>query len=172
MAGRLWPFQHRWCHTAALRTIEPLTQALFRTTLNSLIFKSIRSVIIMEEGGWESTCQSAELCPEQATIWWDRGQQVSVKIYHLFTAGAGRWDSIWQPLMGMVWQSIRDRDAEQMLGEWFGNGSLCGTLEEDFITQTLLSYSFMHHPKNIEIKYKTEKFNWEIGTNETVVTSN
>lgn len=51
MAGWLWPFQHRWCHTATLRTIEPLTQALIQGHLNSLIFKSIRSVIIMEEGG-------------------------------------------------------------------------------------------------------------------------
>ncbi len=43
--------------------------------------------------------------------------------------------------MGTVWQSIRDRDAEQMLGEGFRNGALCGTLEEDFNTQTLLIYA-------------------------------
>lgn len=74
--------------------------------------------------------------------------------------------------MGTVWQSIRDRDAEQMLGEGLWNGALCGTLEEDFIAQMLLSYSFMHQPKNREIKDKTEKLNREIAIKETAVTCN
>lgn len=74
--------------------------------------------------------------------------------------------------MGTVWQSIRDRDAEQMLSEGLGNGVFCGTLEEDFIAQTLRSYSFMHQLKNREIKDKTEKLKREIDTNKTVVACN
>lgn len=38
--------------------------------------------------------------------------------------------------MGTAWQSIRDGDAEQMLGEGLRNGPLCGTPEEDFIAQS------------------------------------
>lgn len=40
--------------------------------------------------------------------------------------------------MGTAWQSIRDGDAEQMLGKGLRNGPLCGTPEEDFIAQMLL----------------------------------
>lgn len=56
--------------------------------------------------------------------------------------------------MGTAWQSIRDGEAEQMLGEGLRNGPLCGTQEEDIIAQALLRVLIMHQPKNREIKMR------------------